>query len=426
MQKRDVDTCVHCGFCLPSCPTYQSWGEEMDSPRGRIYLMKSLADGKESWSPTVAQHFDRCLGCMACVTACPSGVKYDALIERTRAELERRFRRKAADRLFRGLLFALLPFPRRLRWLLLLQLLYVKSGLRRVVHALGIPRLLPPRLRQLERLTPPLAWRQLAAKPVGVAVEAPARRARVALLAGCVQRVYFPSVNEATVRVLAAEGCEVVLPAGLGCCGALSLHAGREEEARRLARSAIEALEGAQVDAVIVNAAGCGSAMKEWGRLLADDEAWGARAAAVAAKVRDVCEVLVALGPRAPRHPLPVRAAYHDACHLAHAQRIRAEPRMLLSAIPALELVEIADADQCCGSAGVYNLLEPESAREIGMRKADSVLSAAPQLLVSANPGCTLQISMLLRERGQRLPTAHPIELLDASIRGITWATTAE
>jgi glycolate oxidase iron-sulfur subunit len=426
MQKRDLDTCVHCGFCLPSCPTYQSWGEEMDSPRGRIYLMKSLADGKEGWSSTVAQHFDRCLGCMACVTACPSGVKYDALLERTRADLERHFRRRVADRLFRGLLFALLPYPRRLRWLLLLQLLYVKTGLCRIVHALGIQRLLPPRLRQLEALMPPLAWRQLAAKPVGVAVAAPARRARVALLAGCVQRVYFPSVNEATVRVLGAEGCEVVVPSALGCCGALSLHSGREEEARRLARAAIETLEHARVDAVIVNAAGCGSAMKEWRRLLAGDKAWEARAAAIAAKVRDVSELLVALGPRAPRHPLALRAAYHDACHLAHAQRVRAEPRMLLGTIPALELVEIADADQCCGSAGVYNLLEPASAREIGRRKANNVLAASPQLLVSANPGCTLQISMLLRERGQHVPTAHPIELLDASIRGITWPTTAE
>jgi glycolate oxidase iron-sulfur subunit len=230
--------------------------------------------------------------------------------------------------------------------------------------------------------------------------------------------VYFPEVNQATLRVLAAEGCEVVIPEGLGCCGALSVHAGRDHEARRLARAAIAALERAEVDAIVVNAAGCGSSMKEWGHLLAEDPAWSARSAALAAKVKDVVELLATLGPLAPRHPLHVKAAYHDACHLAHAQRIRAEPRALLAAIPGLELVEL-DSDACCGSAGVHNLLEPDSAREIGRRKVDSVLAAAPALLVSANPGCTLQIQMLLRERGHRVRCAHTIEVLDASIRGV-------
>jgi glycolate oxidase iron-sulfur subunit len=416
--RRLIDECVHCGFCLPTCPTYQSWGQEMDSPRGRILLMKTLAEGTEQLTPSVVRHFDRCLGCMACMTACPSGVKYEALIEQTRAEVERGHRRPASDRLFRGLIFALFPYPRRLRLAVLGQILYVRSGLRWLVHALRLVSLLPRRLRALEALMPPVSLRLLRQRLPSLAPATGTRRARVALLPGCVQRVYFPGVNQATLRVLAAEGCEVVIPPELGCCGALSLHAGRDEEARRLARGAIAALERAEVDTVVVNAAGCGSAMKEWGRLLGDDPAWRARAEAMAARVKDVSEFLVALGPAATRHPLPVVLAYHDACHLQHAQRIRAQPRQLLSAIPGVELTELADSDQCCGSAGVYNLLEPDSAREIGQRKVDAVLAAAPRLLVSANPGCTLHLTMLLRERGHSIRTAHPIEVLDASIRG--------
>src|SRR5262244_1895500 len=240
-----IDTCVHCGFCLPTCPTYQSWGEEMDSPRGRIYLMRSLAEGPPS--ATTVRHFDRCLGCMACVTACPSGVRYDALIEETRAEVEHAHRRSRADRWFRGLIFALFPHPGRLRLAVFFQFLYLKLGIRWLVHKLGLARLLPPRLANLEALMPPVSARHLTA---GLPATTPAggtRRARVALLPGCVQRGYFPGVNEATVRVLAAEGCEVVVP-DMGCCGALSVHAGRDEEARRFARAALDALERAQVD----------------------------------------------------------------------------------------------------------------------------------------------------------------------------------
>jgi glycolate oxidase iron-sulfur subunit len=416
--RRLLDDCVHCGFCLPSCPTYQSWGEEMDSPRGRIHLMRMVADGKERLTPAAVDHFDRCLGCMACVTACPSGVKYDQLIEQTRAAIEETHVRRLSDRLFRGLIFALFPYPRRLKVAVALQLLYQRLGLRWLVHRLGLARLLPRRLRNLEAMMPPVSMRQLVDRlPEEVSAIGP-RRARVAVLPGCVQRVYFPGVNQATLRVLAAEGCDVVVPPDLGCCGALSVHAGRAEEARRFARAAIETLEQTGADAIVVNAAGCGSSMKEWGHLLADEPAWAERAAALAAKVKDVTELLAAQPAVAPRHPLRLRVAYHDACHLAHAQRIRAQPRALLAAIPGLELVEL-DSDTCCGSAGVHNLLEPESAREIGERKVESVLAVAPEVLVSANPGCTLQIQMLLRERGQDVRTAHPIEVLDASIRGV-------
>jgi glycolate oxidase iron-sulfur subunit len=417
--RRLLDECVHCGFCLPACPTYQSWGEEMDSPRGRIHLMKAVAEGKEPLTEAAVGHFDRCLGCMACVPACPSGVKYNLLIEETRATIERSHRRSLSDRLFRRMIFALFPYPRRLKIAVLFQLLYQRSGLRWLSHRLGLVRLLPRRLRNLELLMPPVALRQLTDR---LPVHQPAtgvRRARVALLPGCVQRVYFPAVNQATLRVLAAERCEVVVPAGIGCCGALSTHAGRDDEARRFARAAIAALERTEADAIVVNAAGCGSSMKEWGHLLRDDPDWAERAAKLAAKVKDVVEVLADLAPVAPRHPLRIKVAYHDACHLAHAQRIRAQPRALLAAIPGLDLVEL-DNDSCCGSAGVHNLLEPESAREIGQRKVDSVLAAEAELLVSANPGCTLQLQMLLRERGRELRTAHPIEVLDASIRGVS------
>jgi glycolate oxidase iron-sulfur subunit len=321
------------------------------------------------------------------------------------------------DRLFRAMIFALFPYPRRLRVAALFQLLYVRSGLRWLVHALRLPSLLPARLAQLEKLMPDVTVRALRARLPEVVPAQGERRARVALLAGCVQRVYFPEVNAATLRVLAAEGCEVVVPPAQGCCGALSLHAGRDGEARELARALVESFPQ-DVDAVVVNAAGCGSHLKDLPRFLKGD----ARAEAFAAKVRDVTEYLASLPPRATRHPLAVRAAYHDACHLRHAQRIVEQPRQLLGGIPGLTLVEIADSDQCCGSAGVYNLVEPQSARQIGERKVANVLDAAPELLVSANPGCTLQIQSILRDRGLSLRAAHPIEVLDASIRGAATA----
>ena len=390
IERKLIDECVHCGFCLPTCPTYQSWNEEMDSPRGRIYLMKSLTEGREL-SDTIIAHFDRCLGCMACVTACPSGVKYDELIMQTRAEVER-----ARKSLFRSMLFTMLPYPKRMKAMLIPQM--IGKALRPF---------LPRRLANLVSLTPPITAHHLAAKLPEFTPAKGARRARVALLAGCVQRVYFPSVNEATIRVLSAEGCDVVVPRDLGCCGALSAHAGRDEEARRFERKAIDAVTSAKVDAVIVNAAGCGSWMKEWKKL----------------PVKDISEFLVELGPRAERHPMKVKVAYHDACHLAHAQRIRSQPRQLLAAIPQLELHDIPDADQCCGSAGIYNIVKPESAHQIGERKVDNVLMVDPQLLVSANPGCTLQIEKILRERGRSLRTAHVIEVVDASIHATKFAT---
>ena len=416
-QKQLIDECVHCGFCLPACPTYQSWGKEMDSPRGRIYLMKSVAEGTAELNATVVSHFDKCLGCMGCLPACPSGVSYDALIEQMRAEIEQNYRRPFKDRLFRSLLFALFPYPARLKILLFVQLLYQKSGIQWLVRKLKLLAW-APRLAQLERMMPSIDAHHLRSRiaPLNPPREAP--RARVGLISGCVQQVYFPQVNAATIRVLTAEGCEVVVPPDQGCCGALSLHAGREPEARAFARALIKRFEGENLEAVIVNAAGCGSCMKEYGRLFSAEEDIRERAAAFAGKVRDVTEFLSGLAPAAPRRPLNLRVVYHDACHLAHAQGVREQQRSLLRSIPGLSLEEIPNGDQCCGSAGIYNLVEPQSAREIGARKVENLLSVKPELMASANPGCTLQIQALLRERGLRLRVAHPIEILDASLRG--------
>ncbi|MGH3384283.1 MAG: heterodisulfide reductase-related iron-sulfur binding cluster [Nocardioidaceae bacterium] len=409
-----VADCVHCGFCLPTCPTYLLWGEEMDSPRGRIYLMETGLQG-EPMSDSMVQHFDACLGCMACVTACPSGVQYDRLIENTRAQVERRHDRPLKERLLRSAIFALFPYPRRLRALRGPLRLYQRSGLERAVRR---TRLLArtPTLASLESLAPRLGRvRRIPERLPAVGQ----RRAVVGLLLGCVQREFFPDVNAATARVLQAEGCEVVTPVQ-GCCGALSTHNGREVEAQAFARATIDAFDRAGVEQVVVNAAGCGSAMKEYADLLSDDPAYAQRAMEFAAKVRDVSEILVELGPVAPRHPLPVVAAYHDACHLAHAQGIRAQPRQLLRDIPGLELREIADPEICCGSAGVYNVLNPEPARELGDRKAAHVVATDADLLVTANPGCLMQVAAALRRRGGSIATAHTIEVIDASIRGVS------
>jgi len=380
-----------------------------------------LHDGAIEMSDTVVEHFDRCLGCMACVTACPSGVRYDLLIEETRAEVEREHRREPLDAGFRDLVFSLFPRPDRLKLLAPLLYLFRKSGLQKLARDSGAVNLFGKRMAQLDALVPELSLAQLRARLPAFTPARGAKRGSVALVAGCVQRVFFPNVNASTARVLAAEGFDVTVPQGQGCCGALSLHAGRDVEAKAFAAALLDRLwpeDGERFDAIVINAAGCGSTLKEYGQLLRDDPARAARAEAFAASVKDVNEFLAGVEPQAPRSPVPLRVAYHDACHLAHAQGIREAPRALLCSIPGLELLEIPDGDQCCGSAGVYNLLEPDSAAEIGRRKVDNVASVAPQLLASANPGCTLQIRSLLSARGIDLPAAHPIEILDVAIAG--------
>ncbi|OQO90907.1 glycolate oxidase iron-sulfur subunit [Saccharomonospora piscinae] len=405
-----LDDCVHCGFCLPTCPTYQLWGEEMDSPRGRIYLMDLAERGEIELAGAFTEHIDACLGCMACVTSCPSGVQYDRLLEATRPQIERHVERKTSDRLFRDAIFALFPYRRRLRAAAVLGLAYQKSGLPRLLE-----RVLPARLRATQALLPPVRLREaFAALPRRVRPSGPVRR-RVALLSGCVQDVFFHEVNAATQRVLAAEGCEVLTPRRQGCCGALGLHAGREDHAVERARETIATFEALPVDAIVVNVAGCGSSMKEYATLLADDPEWAERARRVSAKVRDVTELLAELEPRAPRRRMDTRVAYHDACHLGHAQGVRDQPRAVLRTIPGLELVDLPEAELCCGSAGIYNMVQPEPAAELGARKADNVRAVAPELLVTANPGCLLQIRRYL---GDDIPLRHPVQVLDAAIHG--------
>jgi glycolate oxidase iron-sulfur subunit len=406
----------------------------MDSPRGRIYLMNLAEKGEIGLDGPFTEHIDACLGCMACVTACPSGVQYDKLLESVRPQIERNVARSPADRAFREAIFTLFPYKRRLRAAAVPGALYQK--LRAVPAVRRLAARLPGRLGALESLLPPVSLRGAFARLPERTPAVGERRATVALLTGCVQDVFFHRVNEATARVLAAEGCDVLAPRDQQCCGALELHAGRESDALGRARRTIARFEALDVEFVVTNVAGCGSSMKEYGHLLADDPDWADRAAAFSAKVRDVHEVLADLEPRAPRHPIRARVAYHDACHLGHAQGIRTQPRAVLRTIPELEVVDIPEAALCCGSAGIYNMVMPHPASELGARKAANIRTVHPDVVVTANPGCLLQIGKHLaapeldgatadgraQEGGDPdragLPLLHPVQLVDASIRG--------
>ncbi|MHB8658999.1 MAG: (Fe-S)-binding protein [Solirubrobacteraceae bacterium] len=401
-----IDDCVHCGFCLDTCPTYVLWGQEADSPRGRIVLMdEALRGSGDELSGEMVTHFDTCLGCMACVTACPSGVRYDRLIERTRAQVERGYERPAAERALRLLLFETLPYPKRLRALAPMLAAARKLGAERLPKRLGVLAKVAPR-------TPP--GKILRARIPGRTPALGVQRGRVGLLLGCVQRVFYSEVHRATIGVLSAEGYEVLAPELPDCCGALELHAGEEEPALARARATIAAFGAlGQLDHVVVSAAGCGAAMKDYGNLLGSPEA-----EAFSARVCDVSELLGAIVPRTPRGPLPRRIVYHDACHLAHAQGIRLAPREILKAIPELELLEVAaEPEICCGSAGVYNLLEPGPAAALGERKARNLLSTGAEAIAAGNPGCAAQLQRHLRELGHELPIVHPIELLWQSLQ---------
>jgi glycolate oxidase iron-sulfur subunit len=409
-----IDQCVHCGFCLPVCPTYVLWNEEMDSPRGRIYLMKLAADGKSDMNPQWVSHFDSCLGCMACMTACPSGVDYGKLVEATRSQIERNHHRSIAEKLYRRFIFSTFTRPDRLRMLRLPLLAYQKSGVQALLRRIGILNLLPKKVRAMEALMPQLGASEFIPS---VTPAQGSQRRRVGLLLGCVQREFFPQVNAATVRVLAAEGCEVVAPHDQPCCGALLVHAGEEASAVVLARKTIDAFESANVDTIITNAAGCGSNVKEYSHLLRDDPQYAARAKAFSSKCKDVAEFLAGLKPRAQRNPLKLRVAYHDACHLQHAQGIRLQPRSLLTNIPGIELVEIPEAAVCCGSAGIYNLVQPDAANALGDRKAQLIAPLNVDVIATGNPGCLLQLQSALARSGRNIPVVHTIQLLDSSLR---------
>lgn len=415
-----LNDCVHCGFCLPTCPTDVLWGQEMDSPRGRIHLMSQMHE-EDVLTETAVGHFDNCLGCLACVSSCPSGVAYDALLEHTRHRVETEHERPRGERALRAAVFSLFPYRNRLRALRGPLRAYQALGVSSLVRRTGLLDRLSPTLATMERIAPPLSSPPPPLPELVPAVGA--RRARVGMLVGCVQGAFFPEVNTATARVLAMEGCEVVIPRAQGCCGALSGHAGRLHEAVEFAKRFVEVFEAGQVERIVVNSAGCGSSMRHFERTMAEageSDAWVERARKVSAKVVDLTEFLVDLGPRAERHPLPLRVAYHDACHLSHGQGVTGQPRELLTQIPGLEVSDLPNKEICCGSAGVYNLFKPEAAAELGDRKGQDVAATGAEVLVSGNPGCSLQIASAMERAGTPVTVTHTARVLDASLRGLT------
>jgi glycolate oxidase iron-sulfur subunit len=403
--------CMHCGICLPQCPTYRVLGQEMDSPRGRVYLMRAATEGRIGLTQNFILHMDRCLGCRACETACPAGVPFGRLIEETRGQIERRVPRPLGRRLLGRFLLGVFPDRRRLARVLALTRLYQRSGLQRVVRGSGLLRS-APRLDAMERLLPTL--RTTTADPLPAETLPPSGTScgTVALLEGCVQAMLFPGVNRATVSLLARAGYRVVVPPEQGCCGALHLHWGDRDGGRALARRNLRAL--AQADWIVTNAAGCGAALRDYGHLLGE----GADAVELAGRVRDVSELLAERLP-GPRRPLDLTVTYHEPCHLAHGQRVREAPRALLRAIPGLRLVELPESDLCCGSAGVYNLMEPEIAGQLLVRKLDRIAGTGAAVVASGNPGCLLQIRRGLAERGLPVRAYHPVELLAWSVEGV-------
>jgi len=407
--------CIHCGLCLSSCPTFDLLGTEADSPRGRIYLIRALAEGRQELNPSMVRHLDLCLGCRACETACPSAVHYGELLGQVRGKIEKEFPRPPRERALRRMLVETLTRPAmlsvamngarllgRLRGdrsggvpAVLTRLLSGKEG----QTSMPLPDVLPLRPTALPYRT----------RPVG------ARRARVGLLTGCVMSSLYGDVNAATVRVLAANGCEVIVPRGQGCCGALHLHQGFLDRARELARHAMDVFLKEPLDAVVVNSAGCGACMKEYGDLLRDHPAYAPRLPEFRRRVRDVAEFLVELGPVRPKKELRVRMTYHDACHLAHGQGVRLQPRTLLRQISGVELVDLVESEWCCGSAGVYNLLQPEMAQQLLERKLGHIEATGAEWVVTGNPGCHTWILAGIRDSGRGIRVKHTVEVLDAA-----------
>jgi len=417
--------CVHCGLCTSACPTYLETGDENDSPRGRIYLMRAVTDGRLEMSKPVARHLELCLDCRSCETACPSGVQYGRLIEPFRVGMQQRGEGSGQSQSppwFQKLvLYGLFPYPGRLRWALAPARLMQALRLDRAMEATGLTRLLPGPLRRMQRLLPPLPA-SLPQLPEVLPAQG-TQRARVALFTGCVADAMFRQVHWATARVLQANGCEVVVPRTQACCGAIHYHSGAGQPALDLARqneAAFAAIE--ECDAVIVNVAGCGSMLKDYGHMAAElapaDQSQRDRLQSLAGKVRDFTEFLAELGPLEPSHEVSLKATYHDACHLCHAQKIAQQPRDLLGMVRGLELLPLAESSICCGAAGSYNLTEPDMAARLGRRKAGHILDSGARAVISANAGCTLQIQAVLRESGRPLPVLHPAEILDAAYAG--------
>lgn len=426
-QPRDdiLQRCIQCGLCLPTCPTYVETLAEPSSPRGRIALISAVAEGRLTVTdPGFTDQMYECLDCRACEAVCPSGVVYGQLVETGRAQVERASPRPLRQRAVRGaVLGGLFANARRLRAAGHVVRFYQQSGLRALVRRTGV--LEASRLARMERLVPEMpASFVIPGGGIFPPQTGVATRDRVALFAGCVMSTAFAETDRATIRVLNANGYEVVVPAAQQCCGALDVHAGELERGRALARRNIAAFESSGAELIAVNAAGCGASLKEYGRLLEDDADWAERARAFSARVRDVTELLGALQSHgqlnAQLSPVSLRVTYQDPCHLAHAQHVTREPRALLRAIPGLELVEMDESALCCGSAGVYNLTRPQMAGALGDRKARAILATGAQAVVTANPGCAIQLRASLDRAGAALPVLHIVDLLDAAYRGRT------
>ncbi|MDJ0729908.1 MAG: (Fe-S)-binding protein [Crocosphaera sp.] len=417
-----IDSCVHCGFCLSTCPSYRVIGKEMDSPRGRIYLMDAINKGQASLDEATTQHFDSCLGCLACVSTCPSGVQYDSLIAATRPQVERNQPRNFTDKIIRSIIFNLFPYPQRLQIFLPLLWVYQKLGIQKIVRATGLLKRFFPRLAAMESILPEITLKSFNKTYADVIPAQGKKRYRVGVVLGCVQRLFFSTVNEATVRILTANGCEVVIPKSQGCCAALPAHQGQEKQAQILAKQMIDSFANTDVDYIIINAAGCGHTLKEYGHILADDAEYKEKGEQFSNQVKDIQEFLAEIGLTTSLSPVTdddLPLVYQDACHLLHGQKISLQPRQLLKQIPGIILKEPIDAALCCGSAGVYNMLQPEVADELGKQKVNNLINTGAKLIASPNPGCSLQIKKHLNLQGKDIKLIHPMELLDYSIRGI-------
>ncbi|MFG6102274.1 heterodisulfide reductase-related iron-sulfur binding cluster [Leptothoe sp. EHU-05/26/07-4] len=416
-----IDACVHCGFCLTTCPSYRVIGKETDSPRGRIYLMDAINKGEAPLSAASASHFDSCLGCLACTTSCPSGVQYDRLIDSVRSQVNRNHQRPLPINLIRQLIFSLFPYPDRIRLLLGPLALYQWLGVSKVIRSTGLLERFSPQLAAMESNLPAVTPKCFQDNLPETVPAQGKKRYRVGMVLGCVQRVFFSDVNEATARVLSANGCEVVIPRSQGCCSALPAHQGETDQAQALARQMIDSFADTAVDYVIINAAGCGHTLKDYGHILKDDPDYCDKAVAFSDNVRDIQEFLAEVGLTAKLSAVtdtPLKLVYQDACHLRHGQGITQPPRQLLKQIPNVSVADPIDAELCCGSAGVYNMLQPEVANELGQMKVTNLVNTGAALIASSNPGCALQIQKHLELQGKTLPLMHPIELLDKAISG--------